>query len=218
MGQGGEGIRCQSGLSSLIGLRLYTLSHKRQARRVKLSGMIACHSRHALRFQEAAVTIRASRIDSFQQAYTRRTAMAATACALAIATLAGCASGPAAPEIVPSDSTVQLGRIVSKTFLTQVNEETQPRGGGVGVGLGGFGGSGGGGVGVGLGFDLGRIFGGAPPTRQIDIYAFKVRTLDGPEVTINSPALPGLETGSCVRVISANRPDYPRMSPSRECP
>ena len=145
----------------------------------------------------------------------------AAASALAITLLAGCASGPAAPEIVPSDSTVRLGRIVSKTFLTQVNEETQPRGGGVGVGLGalgGFGGSSGGGVGVGLGFDLGRIFGGPPPTRQIDIYAFKVRTLDGPEVTINSPALPGLETGSCVRVISANRPDYPRMSPSRECP
>lgn len=156
----------------------------------------------------------------FQPGRASGTAIAVVS-ALVISALAGCASGPAAPEIVPSDSTVRLGRIVSKTFLTQVNEEIQPRAGGVGVGvgaLGGFGGSSGGGVGVGLGFDLGRIFGGTPPTRQIDIYAFKVRTLDGPEVTINSPALPGLETGSCVRVISANRPDYPRLSPSRECP
>lgn len=142
----------------------------------------------------------------------------ATSIAIALS-LTACASGPTGPEVAPSDSTVQLGRIVSQTFLTQVNEEAQSSGGGVGVGLGAIGGfGGGGGAGVGLGFDLGRLFSGSQPTRQIDIYAFKVKTLDGPEVTVNSPAVAGLENGACVRVISANRPGFPRMAPSRECP
>jgi hypothetical protein len=133
--------------------------------------------------------------------------------------LGACATGPTGPEITPTGSTVQLGRIVGKTFLTQVNEETAPRGGGIGVGVGAIGGfGGGGGGGIGLGIDLGRLFGGGTPTRQIDIYSYTIKTVDGGNVTVNSPALTGFENGACVRVISANQPGYPRMSPSRECP
>lgn len=132
--------------------------------------------------------------------------------------LAACASGPSAPQIEPAGSTVKLGRIASKTFLTQVSEAA-PQSGGVGMGVGAFGGFGGSsGGGVGLGIDLGRIFGGASPTRQIDIYTFRVRTLDGQDVTVNAPAQAGLEIKDCVRVIYASHPGYPRIAPSRECP
>jgi len=149
-------------------------------------------------------------------------AAAVAAMATAVAVLAGaCASSPGvppAPQITPVNATVKLGRIAEKRFVTRVDVE-QARGYsgyGVGVGAASGGGWSGGGVGVGLAFDLGRLLNRAP-VQQVDIFAYEIKLNDGTAATINGPAAPGLDVGSCVRVVYADGRREPGLAPSNEC-
>lgn len=148
--------------------------------------------------------------------------VSALAAAVAVAALASaCASSPSAPpapQITPVNATVKLGRIAEKRFVTRVDVE-QARGySGYGVGVGAASGGGwhGGGVGVGLAFDLGRLL-NRPPTQQVDIFAYEIRLTDGTNATINGPSAPGLDVGSCVRVVYADGRREPGLAPSNEC-
>lgn len=145
----------------------------------------------------------------------------AAALAAAVALASACArspSAPPAPQITPVNATVKLGRIAEKRFVTRVDVE-QARGySGYGVGVGAASGGGwhGGGVGVGLAFDLGRLL-NRQPVQQVDIFAYEIKLNDGTSATINGPAAPGLDIGSCVRVVYADGRREPGLAPSNEC-
>lgn len=155
-----------------------------------------------------------------QPAPARTAAVASMAAAVAVLTGA-CArspSAPPAPQITPVNATVKLGRIAEKRFVTRVDVE-QARGYsgyGVGVGAASGGGWSGGGVGVGLAFDLGRLL-NRPPVQQVDIFAYEIKLNDGTAATVNGPAAPGLDVGSCVRVVYADGRREPGLAPSNEC-
>ncbi len=150
-----------------------------------------------------------------------RAAAMAVAAATVAALAGGCASSPSAPpapQITPVNATVKLGRIAEKRFVTRVDVE-QARGySGYGVGVGAASGGGwhGGGVGVGLAVDLGRLL-NRQPVQQVDIFAYEVKLNDGTNATINGPAAPGLDVGSCVRVVYADGRREPGLAPSNEC-
>ncbi|TPQ43213.1 hypothetical protein [Cupriavidus pinatubonensis] len=138
-----------------------------------------------------------------------------------MATIAGCNTAPPAPQVMPLNATIKLGRVTEKTFLTRVDVATDGGGygnyGGVGVGAVGGSGGGGGGVGVGFSFDLSRLFNRPPPPQQIDLFQYKVRTIDGTMASVNAPAAPGLEPGACVRLIYVDGSSDARLAPSNEC-
>ena len=143
------------------------------------------------------------------------------AASLAVALLAACSSTPAGPQVTPVNATIKLGRVTEKTFLSRVDvpQGDGYGGSGVGVGVGGVaagGGGGGGGVGMGFSIDLTRLFNRQPPA-QVDLYQYKVRTTDGTVAQVNGPAAPGLEPGTCVRLIYADGSTQPQMAPSNEC-
>ncbi|WP_066732458.1 hypothetical protein [Cupriavidus sp. D384] len=142
-------------------------------------------------------------------------------CAAALATLgAGCSSTPAGPQITPVNATIKLGHVTEKTFLSRVDVPQGSSYGGYGMGVGGVaagGGGGGGGVGVGFSIDLSRLLNPPPPPVQMDLYQYKVRTTDGTVAQVNGPAAPGLEPGTCVRLIYPDGSTQPQMAPSNEC-
>ncbi|CAG2141202.1 hypothetical protein C7417_0016 [Cupriavidus plantarum] len=140
-------------------------------------------------------------------------------CGLLIAALAGCASQPQPPQVTPINATVKLGQVTEKTYLSRVDVTQAPSygGTGVGVGAGGFSGGGGGGVGVGFAFDLSRLFNKQPPPQQVDLFQYKVRTQDGAVASVNAPAAPGLDVGTCVRLTYVDGSQQPQMGPSNEC-
>ncbi|MBY4899331.1 hypothetical protein K6V06_20220 [Cupriavidus sp. AU9028] len=128
----------------------------------------------------------------------------------------GCATQPSPPRVTPINATIQLGRIAEKRFLSRVDVQQAPGGySGVGIGAGGGSWGGGGGVGVGFAVDLNQLLNRRPPV-QVDLYEYRVNTLDGATVTVNAPAIAGLETGSCVRVIHSGQRE-PGIEPSNEC-
>ncbi len=136
-----------------------------------------------------------------------------------LATVAGCNTAPPAPQVTPLNATIKLGRVTEKTFLTRidvVNDAGYGNYGGVGVGAVGGSGGGGGGVGVGFSFDLSRLF-NRPPAQQVDLFQYKVRTIDGTIASVNAPAAPGLEPGACVRLIYPDGSNDARLAPSNEC-
>lgn len=140
--------------------------------------------------------------------------------AAALTVLAGCNTTPPAPQVTPLNATIKLGRVTEKTFLTRIDVADNAgygNYGGVGVGAVGGSGGGGGGVGVGFSFDLSRLFSRPPPQQQIDLFQYKVRTLDGTIASVNAPAAPGLEPGACVRLIYPDGGSEPRLAPSNEC-
>lgn len=132
--------------------------------------------------------------------------------------VAACNTAPSAPQVTPVNATVKLGRVTEKSFLTRVDvADTASYGGyGVGVGAAGVGGGGGGGVGMGFSIDLTRLFNRQPP-QQIDLFQYKVQATDGTVATVNAPATPGLEPGTCVRLIYPDGAAQPQMGPSNEC-
>jgi hypothetical protein len=140
------------------------------------------------------------------------------ALAALLAALAGCNTAPPAPQVTPLNATIKLGRVTEKTFLTRIDvADSAGYGSYGGVGVGAVGGSGGGGgVGVGFSFDLSRLF-NRPPAQQIDLFQYKVRTIDGTIAAVNAPAAPGLEPGACVRLIYPDGGSDPRLAPSNEC-
>lgn len=146
---------------------------------------------------------------------------AALALAVPVVLATGCATQPASPQVSPVNATVKLGRVSEKAFLSRVEV---PDGGyagyggtGVGVGVGaGSGGWGGSGVGVGFAVDLTRLL-NRPPPAQIDLFQYKVTLVDGSTATVNAPAAPGLEPGTCVRVVYPDGRTEPYMTPSTEC-
>ena len=130
---------------------------------------------------------------------------------------AACSSTPAGPQITPVNATVKLGRVTEKTFLSRIDVPASNGYGSTGVGVGGVAGSGGGGgVGVGFAVDLTRLLNRQPP-QQMDLYQYKVRTTDGTVAQVNAPAAPGLEPGTCVRLIYPDGSTQPQMAPSNEC-
>ncbi|BDB25565.1 hypothetical protein Tamer19_75190 [Cupriavidus sp. TA19] len=133
--------------------------------------------------------------------------------------LAACSSTPQSPQVTPVNATIKLGRVTERTFLTRMDVAQAPAyyGSGTSVGVGAAGGGGGGGVGVGFAFDLSRLFNRPAPVQQIDLFQYKVRTMDGAMVSANAPAAPGLEPGACVRVIYLDGSTDPRLAPSNEC-
>ena len=133
--------------------------------------------------------------------------------------LAACSSTPQPPQMTPVNATIKLGRVTERTFLTRMDVAQAPAyyGSGTSVGVGAAGGGGGGGVGVGFAFDLSRLFSRPAPVQQIDLFQYKVRTLDGAMVSANAPAAPGLEPGACVRVIYPDGGQEARLAPSNEC-
>lgn len=139
--------------------------------------------------------------------------------------IAACGTTPSAPppaQVSAVNATVQLGRITEKTFLTRmdVTDPGYPGYSGVGVGVGAGGGSWGGGSGMGVGFavDLTRLLNRQQqPVQQVDIFHYKVATIDGATVSANGPAAPGLEPGNCVRVIYSGAQRDPQIAPSNEC-
>ncbi|WP_029048061.1 hypothetical protein [Cupriavidus sp. amp6] len=133
--------------------------------------------------------------------------------------LAACSSMPQPPQMTPVNATIKLGRVTERTFLTRMDVAQAPAyyGSGTSVGVGAAGGGGGGGVGVGFAFDLSRLFSRPAPVQQIDLFQYKVRTMDGTLVSANAPAIPGLEPGACVRVIYLDGSTDPRLAPSNEC-
>jgi len=133
--------------------------------------------------------------------------------------LAACSSAPQPPQMTPVNATIKLGRVTERTFLTRMDVAQAPAyyGSGTSVGVGAAGGGGGGGVGVGFAFDLSRLFSRPAPVQQIDLFQYKVRTMDGTLVSANAPAIPGLEPGACVRVIYLDGSTDPRLAPSNEC-
>lgn len=141
-----------------------------------------------------------------------------TLCGL-LPVLAACSSTPRPPQVTPVNATIKLGRVTEKTFLTRLDVAQVPPyyGGGTSVGVGAAGGSGGGGVGVGFAFDLSQLFNKPAPVQQVDLFQYKVRTLDGATVSANAPAAPGLEPGACVRVIYPDGSQEARLAPSNEC-
>ncbi len=139
---------------------------------------------------------------------------------LLAALLAACSSTPAGPQVTPLNATVKLGRVTEKTFLSRVDIPQGSSYDGYGVGVGGVaggGGGGGGGVGVGFSVDLTRLFSRPQPPAQMDLYQYKVRTTDGTVAQVNGPAAPGLETGTCVRLVYPDGATQPQMAPSNEC-
>ncbi|MBB2915646.1 hypothetical protein [Cupriavidus alkaliphilus] len=142
-----------------------------------------------------------------------------TLCGL-LPVLAACSSTPQPPQVTPVNATIKLGRVTERVFLTRLDVAQVPPyyGGGTSVGVGAAsGGHGGGGVGVGFAFDLSRLFNKPAPVQQVDLFQYKVRTLDGAMVTANAPAAPGLEPGACVRVIYPDGGQEARLAPSNEC-
>lgn len=135
------------------------------------------------------------------------------------ALLSACASQPQPPQVTPINATVKLGRVTEKTYLSRVDVTQAPAYGGTGVGIGaaGVGGGGGGGVGVGMSFDLSRLFNKPPPAQQIDLFQYKVRAQDGTVASVNAPAAPGLDVGTCVRLTYPDGVQQPQMGPSNEC-
>ena len=144
--------------------------------------------------------------------------MPVTAILAAACTVAACSSAPAGPQITPVNATIKLGRVTEKTFLTRIDVANTNNYGGYGVGVGAAGASGGGGGGVGVGFsvDLTRLLNRQPP-QQVDLYQYKVRATDGTVAQVNAPAAPGLEPGTCVRLIYPDGSTQPQMAPSNEC-
>jgi hypothetical protein len=138
-------------------------------------------------------------------------------CATALA--CACSSTPAGPQITPVNATIKLGRVTEKTFLSRIEVPQGGSYGGYGMGVGGVaaGGGGGGGVGVGFSVDLTRLLNPPPPPAQVDVYQYKVRTTDGMVAQVNGPAAPGLEPGTCVRLIYPDGSTQPQMAPSNEC-
>jgi len=143
----------------------------------------------------------------------------ATVCA--ICAVAACSSAPAGPQITPINATIKLGRVTEKSFLTRIDVANNTNYGGYGVGVGAAGASGGsGGVGVGFSVDLTRLLNRQPPQQQqqqVDLYQYKVQAMDGTIAQVNAPAAPGLEPGTCVRLIYQDGSPQPRMAPSNEC-
>ena len=134
--------------------------------------------------------------------------------------LAACSSTPQPPQVYPVNATIKLGHITERVFLTRLDVAQVPSyyGGGTSVGVGAASGShGGGGVGVGFAFDLSRLFSKPAPVQQVDLFQYKVRTLDGAMVSANAPAVPGLEPGACVRVIYPDNGQEAQLAPSNEC-
>lgn len=148
-----------------------------------------------------------------------RAAALATVTAVALTAMAACSSAPAGPQVTPVNATIKLGRVTGKTFLSRVDVPQASSYGGYGVGVGGVAGGGGGGGGVGMGFsvDLTRLLNRQQPAPQIDLYQYTVKTLDGTVAQVNGPAAPGLEAGTCVRLIYADGSTQPQMAPSNEC-
>ncbi|MFS8933150.1 conserved hypothetical protein; putative lipoprotein [Cupriavidus taiwanensis] len=138
----------------------------------------------------------------------------------ALPVLAACSSTPQPPQVTPVNATIKLGHVTERVFLTRLDVAQVPSyyGGGTSVGVGAASGShGGGGVGVGFAFDLSRLFSKPAPVQQVDLFQYKVRTLDGAMVSANAPAAPGLEPGACVRVIYPDGGQEARLAPSNEC-
>lgn len=135
-----------------------------------------------------------------------------------VAMLASCASEPPAPKVTAVNATIKLGRVTEKTFLSRIDvTDTASYGGyGVGVGAAGVGGGSGGGVGMGFSLDLTRLF-NRQPAQQIDLFQYKVQAQDGTLATVNAPASPALEPGTCVRLIYPDGNPQPQMAPSNEC-
>jgi|GEM_PF-1418179 len=149
-----------------------------------------------------------------------RSPFRSVACLAAAGLVAACSSTPPAPQVTPVQATVKLGRVTGKTFLSRVDVPQAASYGGYssvgGVAAGG-GGGGGGGVGVGFSFDLSRLLNKPPPPAQMDLFQYKVRTMDGLVAEVNGPAAPGLEPGACVRLIYPDGSTQPQMAPSNEC-
>jgi len=145
------------------------------------------------------------------------------AAASAMCAVAACSSAPAGPQITPVNATIKLGRVTEKTFLTRIdvpNNANYGGYGGYGVGVGAAGASGGGGsVGVGFSVDLTHLLNRQPPQppQQMDLYQYKVQAMDGTVAQVNAPAAPGLEPGTCVRLIYPDGSTQPQMAPSNEC-
>jgi len=142
----------------------------------------------------------------------------------AMCAVAACSSAPTGPQITPVNATIKLGRVTEKTFLTRIdvaNSTNNANYGGYGVGVGAAGASSGGGGGVGVGFsvDLTRLLSRQQPQppQQMDLYQYKVQAMDGTVAQVNAPAAPGLEPGTCVRLIYQDGSPQPRMAPSNEC-
>jgi hypothetical protein len=131
--------------------------------------------------------------------------------------LAACSSTPQPPQVTPLNATIKLGRVTEKTFLTRIDVAQAPAYGGTSVGVGAAGGGGGGGVGVGFAVDLSRLFNKPAPAQQVDLFQYKVRAMDGTIASVNAPAAPGLEPGTCVRLVYPDGSQEPRMAPSNEC-
>jgi hypothetical protein len=134
--------------------------------------------------------------------------------------LAACSSTPPPPQVTPVNAIVKLGHVTEKVFLTRLDVAQVPPyyGGGTSVGVGAAsGGHHGGGVGVGFAFDLSRLFSKPAPVQQVDLFQYKVQTLDGAIVSANAPAAPGLEPGACVRVIYPGGSQEALLAPSNEC-
>lgn len=138
------------------------------------------------------------------------------AIALPLALLAGCASTPAGPQVTSIPATVKLGRVTEKNFLSRVDVPQGSTYGGYGVGVGGVAGGGGGGVGMGFSVDLTRLLNRQPPP-QMDLYQYKVKATDGTVAEVNGPAAPGLDPGTCVRLIYPDGSTQPQLAPSNEC-
>jgi len=134
-----------------------------------------------------------------------------------LALLAGCHSTPPAPQVTPLNATIKLGHVTEKTFLTRIEvSDGTYNGYSVGVGAAGVSGGRGGGVGLGFSVDLTRLF-SRPAVQQIDLFQYKVRTVDGAIALANAPALPGVEPGACVRLIYPEGSTEARLAPSNEC-
>jgi hypothetical protein len=146
-----------------------------------------------------------------------RAAALVTVTTLALTALVACSSAPAGPQVTPVNATVKLGRVTGKTFLSRVDVPQASSYGGYGVGVGGVAGGGGGGVGMGFSVDLTRLLNRQQPAPQIDLYQYTVKALDGTVAQVNGPAAPGLEAGTCVRLIYADGSTQPQMAPSNEC-
>jgi hypothetical protein len=145
------------------------------------------------------------------------------AAASVVCAVTACSTAPAGPQITPVNATIKLGRVTEKTFLTRIdvpNNANDGGYGGYGVGVGAAGASGGGGsVGVGFSVDLTHLLNRQPPQppQQMDLYQYKVQAMDGTVAQVNAPAAPGLEPGTCVRLIYPDGSTQPQMAPSNEC-
>lgn len=146
----------------------------------------------------------------------RRAASAGFA-VIAFAMLAACASGPSASAPLPADSTLAVGRIIGKQYLTTVaTGAASSSGPTLGVGGGGLGGNGwsGAGAGAGLSFDLTSLFQKSPePTAKV--YRYSVQMKDGSKRDVDSTL--DLSDGACVTTIDSNQPGYPRLASADAC-